>query len=90
LFWDITPCIPLKVTGHFGGMYRLHLQGEKIQQCRNEYALPYQQVIKQRLCCMLALVFSLGLFFDPEDGGDVFLHDIRYISMDYIVLYPTR
>jgi hypothetical protein len=26
IFWDITPCIPLKVNQCFGGTYRLHLQ----------------------------------------------------------------
>jgi hypothetical protein len=26
IFWDITPCSPLKVNQHFGGTYRLHLQ----------------------------------------------------------------
>jgi hypothetical protein len=33
IFWDITPCSPLNVNRHFGGTYRLHLQGRKqIQQ----------------------------------------------------------
>jgi hypothetical protein len=27
IFWDITPCTPLKVNRRFGGTYRLHLQG---------------------------------------------------------------
>jgi hypothetical protein len=27
IFWDITPCIPLKGNLPFGGTYRLHLQG---------------------------------------------------------------
>jgi hypothetical protein len=27
IFWDITPCSPLKVNRRFGGTYRLHLQG---------------------------------------------------------------
>jgi hypothetical protein len=26
IFWDITPCSPLKVNQRFGGTYRLHLQ----------------------------------------------------------------
>jgi hypothetical protein len=30
IFWDITACSPLKVNWHFGGNYRLHLQGRKI------------------------------------------------------------
>jgi hypothetical protein len=27
IFWDITPCSPLKVNRRFGGTYRIHLQG---------------------------------------------------------------
>jgi hypothetical protein len=27
IFWDITPCSPLKVKGRFRGAYCLHLQG---------------------------------------------------------------
>jgi hypothetical protein len=34
VFWDITPCSPLKVNRHFGGAYRLHLKGRTISQAR--------------------------------------------------------
>jgi hypothetical protein len=27
IFWNITPCIPLKVNRHFGRTYRFNLQG---------------------------------------------------------------
>jgi hypothetical protein len=27
VFWDITPCTPLKIDGCFGGIFRLHIQG---------------------------------------------------------------
>jgi hypothetical protein len=36
IFWDITPCSPLKDNGCFGGKYRLHLQGRKISTARNQ------------------------------------------------------
>jgi hypothetical protein len=26
VFWDTMPCIPLKITRHFGGIYRIHLK----------------------------------------------------------------
>jgi hypothetical protein len=29
VFWDITPCSPLKVNRRFGGRFLLHLQGRK-------------------------------------------------------------
>jgi hypothetical protein len=35
IFWDITPCSPLKVNIHFGGTCRPHLQGWSISQARN-------------------------------------------------------
>jgi hypothetical protein len=32
----------------------------------------------------------LGLFFDPEDGGDMLLWNVSWLSMDYTVLYLRR
>jgi hypothetical protein len=32
-FWDITPYSPLKVNGHFGGIYRLHPEGNQVSGC---------------------------------------------------------
>jgi hypothetical protein len=32
----------------------------------------------------------LGLFFDPEDGGDIFLRNVVWLSTDYTTLYPRR
>jgi hypothetical protein len=34
--------------------------------------------------------FLLGLFFDPEDGGDMFLQNVSRLSTDYAALYPRR
>jgi hypothetical protein len=31
--------------------------------------------------------FLLGLFFDPEDGGDMFLGKVGWFSTDYTDLY---
>jgi hypothetical protein len=33
--------------------------------------------------------FLLGLFFDPEDGGDMFYRNAGLLSMEYTALYPT-
>jgi hypothetical protein len=32
VFWDITPCSPLKVDRPFGGVYRLYIHGRTISQ----------------------------------------------------------
>jgi hypothetical protein len=32
----------------------------------------------------------LGLFFDPEYGGDFFLRNVGWLSTDYTALYPRR
>jgi hypothetical protein len=62
IFLDIAPCSPLKVILRFGGTYRLHLQGRIISQ---------QETSVKSSACRLA-----GLFFDPEDGGDMFLRNV--------------
>jgi hypothetical protein len=36
IVWGIMSCSPLKVNQHFGGTYRLHLQGRRIRQARNQ------------------------------------------------------
>jgi hypothetical protein len=36
IFWDITPCSPLRFNRRFGGTYRLHLQGGRISLARNQ------------------------------------------------------
>jgi hypothetical protein len=62
IFWDITPCSPPKVNRRFGGTYRLYLQGGIISRA------------------LLATCFHsgilLGLFFVPENGGDMFLRNV--------------
>jgi hypothetical protein len=32
----------------------------------------------------------LSLFFDPEDGGEMFLLNICWLSTDYTALYPRK
>jgi hypothetical protein len=66
VFWDITPYSPLKVNPHFGGTYRLHLQGPRIS--REETSVKGGKQSHTG--------FLLGLFFVPEDGGDMFLRNI--------------
>jgi hypothetical protein len=57
IFWDITPCSPLKVNWRFGGTCRLHPQGRIISRALSAN-------------CFHA-GFLLGLFFDPENRGNM-------------------
>jgi hypothetical protein len=41
-------------------------------------------------CHLLHDGFLLGLFYDPEDRGDMFPQNIGWFSMDYMALYPRR
>jgi hypothetical protein len=38
---------------------------------------------------MLHIIFLLGVFLDPEDGGDMFLRNVGGLSTDYTALCPT-
>jgi hypothetical protein len=67
LFWDITPCSPLKVNRHLGGTYRLHLRCLVISQARNKL-----QAVIERLCFLVQSGFLLDLLLYPKYGGDMF------------------
>jgi hypothetical protein len=64
--WDIKPCSPLKVNWRFGGTYRLHLHGLKIN--------------RALLATCFHAGILLGLFLDSEDGGDMFLRNGWFFS----------
>jgi hypothetical protein len=38
VFWDITPCSPLRFNRRFGGTYHLHLQGRRNKFSKNQQA----------------------------------------------------
>jgi hypothetical protein len=63
VFWDITPSSPLEVNRRFGGTYRLHLQGRRMNQARNEHKAGSSQC---SACCLLYAGFFLVLFFDTS------------------------
>jgi hypothetical protein len=77
IFWDITRCSPLSLNRRFGGTYRLHLQRRRNKFIKN------QQASKQ-----VASRFCWTYFFDPEDGGDMFLRNVGWNSTDYTASYP--
>jgi hypothetical protein len=66
IFWHIRFCSPLKVNRRFGGIFFL-LQGRRISQARNRHGTDRQTDALHAACYMLYL------FFDPEEGSDMFL-----------------
>lgn len=40
------------------------------------------------LCCYAG--FFVGLFFELEGGGDIFIQNLCWLSVDYMALYPGR
>jgi hypothetical protein len=73
----------LNVSRRYGETCRLHLQGRRMRHSRNQRESSWHA----ELCCCS---FLFGLFFDPEDGGDMFFRNVGWISTDYKALYPTR
>jgi hypothetical protein len=68
--WDGTPCSPFKDNRHFGLTYHLHLQDLRTSKARNQR----EAGSKERAAYgLLYSGFLLGLFFDFEDGSDMFL-----------------
>jgi hypothetical protein len=72
IFWDITPCSPLKVNRRFEATCRPHLHGRRKSRARNKH--------------MLSLWF-LGLFLYPDEG-DMLLRNVDWLSETYTALYP--
>jgi hypothetical protein len=78
IFWDVTPCSLLRCNRRFGETYRLYLQGRRKFQ---------QEPASKQVASILLLA---EIFFDPEDGGDMFLRNVGSISTDYTASHPRR
>jgi hypothetical protein len=79
IFRDMTPCRPLSVNRRFGGTYRLHLQGRWNTFSKKTCLTP---------ACLMVSCWTY--FFDPEDGGYMFLRNVGWHSTDYTASYPIR
>jgi hypothetical protein len=45
-------------------------------------------VLIETACYLLHDGFLLGLFFEPEGGGDMLLQNVSWLSTDYTALHP--
>jgi hypothetical protein len=79
----LTPCSPLKVNRRFGVTYRLHLQG-RISRERYQHEIRWEAGLSPA-----SAGYLLGLLFDPEDVGDIFLRNVG-LSPNYKALQPRR
>jgi hypothetical protein len=99
---DVTPCSPLKVNQHFRGTYCFHLQGWRINWARYQLENRWQAYSFSLVSCsayssmqkMASSCFHtgilLGIFFYPEDGGDMFLRNVGLLSTDYTALCQRK
>jgi hypothetical protein len=63
--WDITPCSQLKVNRRFERNISPPSSGSKNKASKQALLATYYHA-----------GFLLGLFFDPENGGDMFLRNV--------------
>jgi hypothetical protein len=46
--------------------------------------------VKQILLLIASAAYLFSLHFDPEDGGNIFLWNVSWLSLDYAAWYPRR
>jgi hypothetical protein len=75
IFWDVTMCCPLKVNQYFVGTYRLHLQGKRVSQAKNQlHNIPEDKTLQSIICLMRGMC-PAHILLRIEDGGSMFLRN---------------
>jgi hypothetical protein len=86
IFWDITPCSPLKVNRRFGGTSRLHLQGRKTCQVRTQHEAGGNCYMFLRNVIWLSTGYTA---FYPRRYNSSLFFNYEYINFNETV-YLTR
>jgi hypothetical protein len=90
MFWDITPCSPLKVNWRFGGTYRLHLQGRRISRARNQResrCLSLPPALTPFSCSAYSSTLKTEAIYSSETSLDIQRTTRRYIPEDSTLRY---
>jgi hypothetical protein len=90
IIWDMTPCSPSSFNRRFGGTYHLHHQGRKNRFSKPASKLHSGGYEEYHLLGSSCLLVCWTYFFDPENGGDMFLRNVGWNSTDYTASYPRR
>jgi hypothetical protein len=56
--------------------------------CRENVTI--KNVKYEEFCVLLSIFFTLGPFFLPEDGGDMFLRNVGWLSVGYMAIYLIK
>jgi hypothetical protein len=78
IFWDITPCRPLKVYRRFGGTYRLYLQGRRISRASSGFPPAFTLVS----CSAYSSTLKIEAICSSETSVDFQQTTRRYIPED--------
>jgi hypothetical protein len=100
IFWDITPCSPLRVNEPFGGTCRLHLQNQRISQPRNQNKdllatwftvvsfLTYSSTLKMEATCSFEMPVDFQRTTRRYIPEDITLHNHRCKNLtSYMLLH---
>jgi hypothetical protein len=88
ILWDVTPWSPPKVDWRFGGTCRLHLQGRRIGQARNQRESRWQADLFSSLAYSLTL--NMAAIFSSVTSVDFQRTTLRYIpESTYVYLFIT-
>jgi hypothetical protein len=91
----MTQCSLIRGYRDLGGTYEysLHLQGRRWRYYLKMEVTIYHTIPRDRSGTaryLLHTSFIRNLYFDPEDGADMFIRNVSWLSMDYAALYPSR
>jgi hypothetical protein len=100
IFWNITPCRPVKVDQSSGRKYRLHLQGQRVNQSRNQHetgsaccwfmlvsSLVYSSTLKMKVIMFL---WNVGWIYPRTQNSLPSIRFLQQVRLYFIYIYMRR